>query len=255
MSSMVHIACVRENGPATGRSDTMTEKEIGLNQFEPTATSGHDAGWTALARASLGALLLAAALGVAATAGEAVRIELEWPRWAVNSVLAVIVFCLVIPGIWWLQTRVCGEPLSLIGLSGIRSSLSAGGMGFGLTVGWGLILLFACSILGWVEVGPVDISDFLVWLPGTLGFVLLYEALPEEISLRGFALTHLNRSMQLRWAVLVGLVLFGAVPIGANMIRWLLGSLFGLEEVAFSLAPEGESAVSYLSMLLGFGLA
>lgn len=204
---------------------------------------------TAVAVLAMGAGLAIATwavglLGLAATPSEPF----------VSRVAAGGAVTLLVVGVIVLLCRLWDRaPLASIGLTGIRADAS------GFLLGLVVVLCPAVLILGlltavgaadWREISPSSLAVFL--MTNTV-VALLFEAIPEEISIRGYALTALRRHFRNPAATALNIVAFLLVPLVAVNLEALLQNLAGNPNVAFTLAPGGEDAFFYYAMLTGFG--
>ncbi|TGJ95866.1 hypothetical protein DLJ96_08690 [Actinotalea fermentans ATCC 43279 = JCM 9966 = DSM 3133] len=167
---------------------------------------------------------------------------------------ALLVTLLVVPTILFLRRRVDGRPLRGIGLVGPLTAVRTAVLGFGVVLAAAVVVLGGATAVGWLSWGAVEPGDLLLFLLTNTLIALLYEAVPEEVSLRGYVLTTL-RSRYARWvAIAVTTALFLAaastsVVVGAGLTR-----LLGVEPFPWGVAPAGEDPVSYFMLLAAFGL-
>lgn len=208
----------------------------------------------ALARAVLGAAVMGVGLGVAVALGIAAADLWGLDGFLARLVPALLVTALVVPTILFLRRRMDRRPLRGIGLVGPFTAVRTAGLGFGVVLVAALVVLGGATAAGWVTWGAVDPGDLLLFLVTNTLIALLYEAVPEEISLRGYVLTTL-RSRYARWvAIVVTTALFVAaastsVVVGAGLTR-----LLGVEPIPWGAVPAGEDPVSYVVLLAVFGL-
>lgn len=144
-------------------------------------------------------------------------------------------------------------PLASIGLTGSRADASGFLLGLVVLLCPAVLLLGLLTVVGaadWREINPSALAGFL--MTNTV-VALLFEAIPEEISIRGYALTSLRRHFRNPAATALNIVAFLLVPPVAVNLEALLQKLVGNANAAFALAPGGEGAFFYYAMLTVFG--
>lgn len=205
----------------------------------------------AIARAAVGALVMAVALGFGGVAS-------DWfgPGDGFLSRLlpALVVSVIAVPAVLLLWTRWRRRPVRELGLTDARSSLRAFGFGVAVTGGSAVVVIGAGTAAGWVRWGAFDLVAVLGFVLTNGIVALLLEALPEELTLRGFTWAALReRHRQVIAAVgttLLFLLIPGASSLVTAGVRYLLGEPPG----HVGIAPEGEDLVSYLMLLTMFGV-
>lgn len=171
----------------------------------------------------------------------------------VRVATAAPVAILVTAAIVVLRRRWDGEPLAGIGLSGPRRDLPGLLTGIGVVAGAGAAVLGVLSLVGRAQWGTVQLGPLLAFLGTNAVVALLFEAIPEEVSIRGYALTALRSAFSGTAATVLTIATFLLVPLIAMATQALLDVLTGTGPDLW-LAPAGEEPLLYYSMLAAFGL-
>ena len=143
-------------------------------------------------------------------------------------------------------------PVAPIGLTGLSSDARGFALGAATVLASGAVVGGALSLLGWLRWAEFDAASLLSFLVANTVVALLFEAIPEEVAIRGYALSALRSSFRPFAAAALGIVAFLLVPIIALSVGWGLSLTHGGS--AFVLAPDGQDAISYYVMLAAFGL-
>ncbi|HEY0692146.1 MAG TPA: CPBP family glutamic-type intramembrane protease [Kribbella sp.] len=198
----------------------------------------------AWARAALGAIVMAIALGTASALGSALD--------AAPTVIARLIPALLCASIAVLLVKLLhrGSMTSLGLTGGIGPFL----LGIAVTGGSAALLFGLATIADWLAWGPFDLPAVLLFLLTNGVVALLLEALPEELTLRGYTWTALRSSHSGTVAALGTTGLFLLVPGGASVVQAGVGALAGSPAPSPGLAPPGEDPASYLFLLTVFGL-
>lgn len=197
-------------------------------------------------RAVLGAGVMAVALGAASVAYSAA--DDSWP-----GQLAAALLCTAIAVSLILLLRRRLEHKSLVGLGlvgGVRPFL----VGLAVTGGSAALLFGIGTAAGWLDWGSFDLSTMLLFLLSNAIIAVLLEALPEELTLRGYTWTALRDRHRGLVAALGTTGLFLLVPGAGSVIQAGLGAVVGVSAPRPRFAPPGEDVVSYLILLTVFGL-
>ncbi|WP_120006625.1 type II CAAX prenyl endopeptidase Rce1 family protein [Nesterenkonia muleiensis] len=195
-------------------------------------------------------LMLAASLGQLAGSGAGAEQPMG-ERLLVAAPVAITVTAAIV----LLRRRWDRGPLTGIGLTGLRSDLPGFLLGLGVVLGVGAGVLAVLSLTGFARWDGVDAGGLLTFLLTNAVVALLWEAIPEEVSIRGYALTALRAAFGRTLATVLTLVIFMMVPL----IAMATGALFDLVvhagEVQLWLSPPGgDSPLVYYSTLAVFGL-
>lgn len=210
---------------------------------------------TAIARALVAVLVMgtglaipgfvASQLGASAAAAEPLR----------NRLLTAGAVCLfVVVLILLLRWRWDRAPVRGIGLTGLRSDTRGFLLGIAVVAGAGVLVLAGLSLVGAVRWTSIDPSRLVLFLATNAVIALLLEAIPEEVSIRGYALTALRARFARSRATPLAIGAFLLVPVVALSTESLLALATGSPEARFTFAPGGEDAVAYYLMLAVFGL-
>lgn len=207
----------------------------------------------ALLRALAAAAIMGLALALATWLGGLVGISAT-PDQPLGARLAVAgAGCVaVVAAIVQLRRRVDRAPLAGIGLTGPRSDAGGFLLGVGVVGASGALVIATLTLLGWAEWTGVDGLAVVSFLVTNTLVALLLEAIPEEIAIRGYALSSLRTAFPRAAATALGIAAFLLVPPFALAAGWALGLISGGE--AFTLAPGGQDPVVYYTMLAAFGL-
>ena len=140
--------------------------------------------------------------------------------------------------------------------SAIARALSAAAiMGVGLMLASSLGQLAGASAGAEQPLGERVLVAAPVALVVTAAIALLWEAIPEEISIRSYALTALRAAFGRILAAVLTIVTFMLVPLIAMGTEALLDLLTRTGEVQLWLSPPGgDPPLVYYSMLAVFGL-
>jgi membrane protease YdiL (CAAX protease family) len=204
-------------------------------------------------RAVLGALVMALALGAGPALGKSATDALGWTGFAARLVPAILVTAIAVPLILLLRRRQ-RIPARQLGLTGPRSSVTAFATGVAVTGGTAAAVFGAGTAAGWLTWSSVDPAALATFLVTNAVVALLLEALPEELTLRGYAWGTLRERYG---AVLTGTlttVLFLTVQPLSNIVAAAVTLALGGDPDPIGLAPAGEDPVAYVVLLVCFGL-
>jgi membrane protease YdiL (CAAX protease family) len=187
------------------------------------------------------------ALAAAAWAGQSAVETLAVGRLTRYGLQALIMSGLVVPGIWWLRTRIDRRPLAGLEVLGFRRSLIGFAIGAGLILLPLVVTLVLTDLLGWATVTLNTSTPALGALAAGFFTVLFFEALPEELVFRGYIYRNLN-TVQRRWvAGAVTVALFVLLPVVVVPIQ---RNLLGME---IQVGPSDRITGGYLVMMACFG--
>jgi MFS family permease len=219
-----------------------------------TQKTDDDGRVSGVGRAVIGAAVLAVAIGVGTALGAAVTDGLGLTEFVGSLLSALLCSAIAVPLILVLRRRWDRRPLSGIGLTGLRESTMAFLLGVAVTVGSAGVTLGAGTAAGWLRWGPFDLAVLLAFVITNGIVALLLEALPEEVSLRGYAWTALRERHRAVTATLVTTGLFLVVPGASIVIYAAVMAILTGESSPISIAPAGEDPLSYVVLLVVFGL-
>ncbi|WP_211715169.1 type II CAAX prenyl endopeptidase Rce1 family protein [Nocardiopsis sp. MG754419] len=191
--------------------------------------------------------------------GLAIALARRVSDWTADSVAvqywtqAVLVAALVVPAILLLRSRV--DRRSAAGMGWARPFGGAVAIGAGVALVSALVVWGPALLAGWITVGRVDPVQILVFLLVNTIVLVLYEALPEEIALRGYAWTNMRDGWGPAMATVVVTALF---PVGvalSDACRLVVETVLGGDPDPYSAVPEGTDPLVYVVQLTLFGLA
>ncbi|NYF14367.1 membrane protease YdiL (CAAX protease family) [Pseudoclavibacter sp. JAI123] len=166
--------------------------------------------------------------------------------------VACCVTLIVVGVILLLRCRWDRRSLAGIGLTGLRADASGFALGLGTLVAAGLAMLLALEVTGVVSLIALDPVRLLGFLATNTVVALLLEAVPEELAIRGYALTNLRDAFPPAPAALLNIATFLVVPILAITFQGALAAARGTGDEVL-LAPAGEDPIVYYTMLTAFG--
>ncbi len=220
-----------------------------VNQSDAQSISFRDAsgrlklGW----RLALGTLTVVLGLYLAGLAGDlAARWHGELPWLARQFIQAAVMVAVVLPLICWLRIRIDRRTLAGIGFSEPKRALRFFLLGLSIPAAILFLPLLIITVGGWASVTVNATGPVIGLLLGWLVVALLFEALPEEIAIRGYLYRNLSTAM-VRWlAALASIGLFVCIPLTLALVQWLtgMGGDFG--------GTEGITA-DYLIIIVLFG--
>jgi len=145
-------------------------------------------------------------------------------------------------------------PLSSIGLTGTRADLRGFLLGAGIVTAAGVVMIGVVTVFGLASWSGFDPSSLVLFLVTNAIVALLLEAVPEEVSIRGYALTAVRGHFPTSTATALNIATFLVVPVIALGAHVLLDRSLGDPSSVFALAPGGQDPVMYYLMLAVFGL-
>ncbi|MCC3290864.1 CPBP family intramembrane metalloprotease [Arthrobacter sp. zg-Y1110] len=207
----------------------------------------------ALRAALLGWVFLGVALGAAIGIAEALGLAFGWGRLDEVLLQAVLMSAVVVPGIVLLRRRLDHRRLEGLGLS--RSVARPLAMGVAVGALTGLIVWLPAGLVGWIRVEELNVAAFLGFLLLNGVVLALYEALPEELALRGYVWTNLRDGWGLAVATLVTTALFPFIGLVVGPVRWAITTVLGGDGGGIEVFPAGNDPIIYIVQLVLFGLA
>jgi len=209
----------------------------------------------AVAKALVGACVMAVALGTAGAVAQAVHLRTGLAGTPKQALSAVLCLAITVSLIVLLRTRVDRRPLSGLGLTNVVTGLRTFLLGVLVTGGSAAVLLGAGTWAGWLEWGPVTASKLVGFLVVNAVIALALEAVPEELVFRGYVYDTLGQALR-RWTAFLGTVaLFTFAGASSSVVYAAVGTLLGLDVPAPSFAPVGEDPLAYAILYPVFGAA
>jgi hypothetical protein len=207
----------------------------------------------ALLLALAGWVLLGAGLGISVGIASALEQALDLTRLTVGLVQAVLMSAIVVPAIVLLRRRVDRRGLAGLGVS--ARVLRPLAMGIAVGAGTGLAVWVPAWLAGWIRVDDLDPILFAQFLLLNGIVLALYEALPEELALRGYMWTNLRDGWGLTVATLVTTALFPFLGLVVGPVQWVVTTALGGTGAVPSVFPPGNDPIVYIVQLVLFGLA
>ncbi|RFA25553.1 hypothetical protein CAI21_18655 [Alkalilimnicola ehrlichii] len=208
----------------------------------------------ALGRALAAAVLMGVVLAVASFIGSAFGASASSSDpFGVRLIVAGSVGITVVAVILLLRRRWDRAPLAGIGLSGVRRDMAGFLLGLGVVSAAGVAVIAVLSLIGVARWSSFDLLHLLVFLATNAVVALLLEAIPEEVSIRGYALTALRMRYSRPVATVLNIMVFLCVPVVALGVQALLELLASADGATFSLAPGGVNPLMYYLTLAAFG--
>jgi hypothetical protein len=165
----------------------------------------------------------------------------------------VLMAGLVVPAVVLLRRRLDRRSLASLGLSRRIGRPIALGVGVGAMTG--AVVWVPAGLLGWIRVDDVDLAAFAAFLLLNGLVLALYEAVPEELALRGYMWTNLRDGTGLVVATLVTTALFPVIGVVIESGRWILLTIVGSDPGIFAPSTGGIDPIAYVLQLVLFGLA
>ncbi|PPF46041.1 hypothetical protein C5B85_05145 [Pseudoclavibacter sp. AY1F1] len=166
--------------------------------------------------------------------------------------VASCVTVIVVGAVLLLRRRLDRRVLAGIGLTGLRSGASGFGLGFGVLAASGLAVLLLLDLTGVIRLLSINPPQLLSFLATNTVVALLLEAIPEELAIRGYALTNLRDAFPPAAAVVLNIATFLVVPVLALALQWMLSEARGASD-GLLFAPAGNDPIVYYTMLAAFG--
>ncbi|MBM7411499.1 hypothetical protein JOE38_001322 [Clavibacter michiganensis] len=206
----------------------------------------------AVAVALLAWVVLGVGLGLAIGITDAVEQATGAGLLARIVLQAVLMSALVVPAVVLLRRRLDRRSLASLGLSRRIGRPIALGVGVGAVSG--AAVWVPAGLLGWIRVDGIDLAAFAGFLLLNGVVLALYEAIPEELALRGYMWTNLRDGTGLVAATVVTTALFPAIGVVIESGRWVVATIAGSDPGPFTPVPEGNDAIVYVLQLALFGL-
>jgi membrane protease YdiL (CAAX protease family) len=214
--------------------------ETGTGAFTPARPS------SAVGRAIVAAVIIVFGLMIAAYVGVQSEAVLGFSRRARYFVQGVVMSAVVVPGVWWLRSRIDGRSLASLGFVLEWKSLGRLAAGIGIIAGPILLAVTLGPLFGWAAVSIDRSGPALQLLVIAVATAFLFEALPEELIFRGYVYKTLSAT-HARWvASVVTVALFLTMPVLSVPVQQVV---LGTVQVG----PADHITAGYLITLLIFG--
>jgi hypothetical protein len=239
--------------PAAGSSGPSTAR-IGSADPRLEAQMRRPQPWIrAAAVALLAWVVLGVGLGLAIGIADAVMRATGAGLLLTVVLQAVLMSALVVPAVVLLRRRLDRRSLGGLGLTGRIGRPIALGVGVGAVTG--AVVWVPAGLLGWIRVDGVDLATWAWFLLGHGVVLALYEAIPEELALRGQMWTNLRDGTGLAVATLVTTALFPLIGLVIAPARSAVALATGGDADPLRLFPSGQDPIAYMLQLVLFGLA
>lgn len=203
--------------------------------------------------AVLAALIMAITLGVGTSLGKLVASPLPDAGFLARLIPAMLVTTIAIGGVWALLLRKGSLSLEKSGIrtpDGIMKPALTGVLVASLAAS---LVILPAVLLGWIQLDLTSGSQLLYFLLTNLIIGLLLEAIPEELTLRGWTYGSLLQRFNKIRSGLYTTALFMVVPGLSTVVSAGFNVLTGQAAGHIGIAPQGEDPISYLILLAVFG--
>ena len=206
----------------------------------------------ALARALIGWVVLTLGVEFSITIA---RLVSDWvaagPAF-VPVLQAVLTPMIVVPAVVILRRRLDRRPLRGAGGIGLARRWPATAVtGAAVGLGAGALVWAPAFWAGWIRLERLDPTALIIFLAVNTVVLLLYEALPEELALRGYGWSTMREAWSPLTATATITALFCLHMVPGSLIRAAASALLpGVE-----LTASGADPIVYLTQMLIFGLA
>jgi hypothetical protein len=242
-------AAARPSAPASSPFVPSDEPDPRLD-----AQTRHPQSWLrAVAVALLAWVVLGVALGASTGIAQAVTQAAGAGLLLQVALQTVLMSALVVPAVVLLRRRLDRRSLASLGLSRRIGRPIALGVGVGAVTG--AVVWVPAGLLGWIRVDGIDLAACAAFLLLNGVVLALYEAIPEELALRGYMWTNLRDGAGLVVATLLTTALFPAIGVVIESGRWILLAIVGSDPGAFAPSTGGIDPIAYVLQLVLFGLA
>lgn len=165
-----------------------------------------------------------------------------------SLVPALFVGITVVAAIVLIRVRMDRLPLRGIGLTGARPLLASFALGLCVVLGFGLLAFGISALFGIVEITGFDPLRLVTFLAINTILALLFEAIPEELALRGYVLTSLRARFSRGASTVLSLVIFMLMALFAGLFIAIL------DGAPLDLAPSNQDPITYYLTLVALGL-
>lgn len=204
-------------------------------------------------RAFTAAAIMGVALALATWLGGLTGASASPDQPFVSRITVAGTVCVAVVGvILLLRLRIDRAPLAEMGLTGLRSDARGFLLGAAAVLACGAVVIGPITLFGWARWTDLDAVALIGFIASNSIIALLLEAIPEEIAIRGYALSSLRQGFTTRIAGTLGIVTFLLVPPIALGTGWVLEQSNG--GGIFALSPGGQDGLTYYAMLAAFGL-
>lgn len=204
-------------------------------------------------RALLGWLVLCFGIGIAVTLARLVSGWIDLGSGGLAATQALFVSALVVPAVVLIRRTL--DRRSLAGLGLARHSLRAVAIGILVGLGTACLVWLPALWAGWIVIDDVDGAQLTLFILVNALLLVFYEALPEEVALRGYAWTAMSETWRPFVATLFVTALFPLSSVVISVVQTASATALGAEASGIALVPPGNDPVAYFLQLILFGLA
>lgn len=189
-----------------------------------------------LLRAAVAVVTMGGGLAIGAFAGG--LLAGDGDGFAARILPAALVGLVVVSVVLLLRRFWDRRPLAGIGLTGAAVSARSFALGLGVPVVCGGATVAVASLVGAISWNAIDASTLLTFLATNAAVAILFEALPEEVSIRGYALAALRSRYGRGASAVIATVAFLAMPLVALTTQALLTRLVSAPPSPFAIADR-----------------
>ncbi len=201
-------------------------------------------------RAVLGAAVMALALGAGQAIGDALTRWTGLGGFPARLVPALLVTAIAVPLVLAQRRR---HRAARLGLTGPRDATRGFLLGVAVVAGAAAAAFGAGTAAGWLRWSDLDPAALLAFLATNAVIAVLLEALPEELTLRGYTWGTLRGRFGPFLTGLLTTGLFLMVLPAASVVNAAVTLVLGGDPGPIGLAPAGEDPVAYVVLMLVFG--
>lgn len=210
--------------------------------------------WGGIGRAVAAGAIMAVALGVGTGLGGLASDRAGMTGLAARLPPALLTSLIAVPLVLVLRRRWDHRSLRGLGLTGFGASVRGFVLGVTVTLASATLVFAAGTAAGWVQWRPVHPTTLLVFVLGNGLVAVLLEALPEELTMRGYAWTALRERHRAAIAAAVTTLVFLVVPGISTVVGAAVAAATDGPPSPVGIVPAGNDPVSYPVLLTVFGL-
>lgn len=171
----------------------------------------------------------------------------------ISIMQALLASAMIVPAVLLMRRKIDRKSFRGLGLG--RRSTRAATIGVVVGLGTACLVWAPAFCAGWIALERVDLAQLLKFITVNTLILLLYEALPEELALRGYAWAIVSENWSPFVATIAVTALFPLSSLVISVIQTGAALLLGAGSSGIALAPQGSDPVAYGLQLILFGLA